>query len=77
MVVIIWLPLFLYAANAPMRARLLLSVAPLVKIISFSVAPGETVGIVGESGSGKTAAVQALTRLTPAEWIEGRALFDG
>ncbi|MDE3045895.1 MAG: ABC transporter ATP-binding protein [Verrucomicrobiota bacterium] len=48
-----------------------------VRGISFTIAAGETVGLVGESGCGKTAAVQAITRLTPAEWVEGKALFDG
>src|SRR3990167_145844 len=48
-----------------------------VRGISFSIGAGETVGLVGESGSGKTAAVQALTRLTTAQSIEGRALFNG
>ncbi|MBF0171829.1 MAG: ABC transporter ATP-binding protein [Magnetococcales bacterium] len=33
--------------------------------ISFSMAPGETLGLVGESGSGKTLAAIALLRLLP------------
>jgi oligopeptide transport system ATP-binding protein len=48
-----------------------------VRGISFSIAAGEAVGIVGESGCGKSAAVQALLRLTPADSIEGEALFNG
>ena len=34
--------------------------------ISFSVAPGERIGIVGESGCGKTITALSLLRLLPA-----------
>ncbi len=47
--------------------------------ISYSVAPGRTLGIVGESGSGKT--VSSLTALgltrSRGSRIEGRIVFDG
>ena len=47
--------------------------------ISFSIKPGETLGIVGESGSGKSVACLSLLGLIPSPpgRIEtGRALFD-
>jgi peptide/nickel transport system ATP-binding protein len=37
----------------------------VVKNVSFSVAPGEIVGIVGESGSGKTLAARSIMALEP------------
>ena len=40
---------------------------PILKSISLTVHPGETVGIVGESGSGKTTLALALLRLIPAQ----------
>jgi len=46
---------------------------------SFSVLPGEALGLVGESGSGKTMALRALLGLLPrtATITGGEALFDG
>lgn len=43
--------------------------------VSFSVEPGQTVGLVGESGSGKTTVGRALLKLTPA--TGGSVKFDG
>ncbi len=43
--------------------------------VSFSIAPGETVGLVGESGCGKTTVARAVVRLVPV--TEGRILYLG
>jgi peptide/nickel transport system ATP-binding protein len=43
--------------------------------VSFTIHPGETVGLVGESGCGKTTLGRALLRLT--EPTSGRILFEG
>src|SRR6478736_5421191 len=48
--------------------------------VSFSVMPGETLGIVGESGSGKTMTSLSLLRLVPqpgGRIVGGKILFDG
>src|SRR5262249_60830244 len=43
--------------------------------VSFSVAPGETLGIVGESGCGKTTTARMIVRLI--EPTAGQIMFDG
>jgi len=43
--------------------------------VSFSLAPGETLGLVGESGSGKSTAGKLILRLLDAD--EGQVLFQG
>lgn len=43
--------------------------------VSFSIQPGQTVGLVGESGSGKTTVGRALLKLIPA--TSGSVKFDG
>ena len=46
-----------------------------VNSISFSLNPGECLGIIGESGSGKTTLVNLITRLVDA--TDGKILLDG
>jgi len=48
---------------------------PVLHDVSFSVRPGEMVGIVGRSGSGKTTLVSLLGRFHDVD--EGRVLVDG
>ena len=49
-----------------------------VRDVSFTVAPGEVVGLVGESGSGKTVTALSLLRLLPAAAVtSGRVCYQG
>jgi oligopeptide transport system ATP-binding protein len=43
--------------------------------VSFTIRPGETLGLVGESGSGKTTTGRAVIGLTPL--TDGRIVFEG
>src|SRR5271170_7118612 len=51
---------------------------PAVSELSFSIAPGEVLGLVGESGSGKSVTALAIMRLLdPTAAVEGSIRFDG
>lgn len=54
-------------------------VAHIVRDVSFSVAPGDFLGIVGESGSGKSMTLMNLLRLThnPNITVSGHVWFRG
>ena len=51
-----------------------------VNNISFTLAPGELLGVVGESGAGKSVAMMSLAGLLPSppsEIVAGRIMLDG
>ena len=48
---------------------------PIVKGISLSLAPGESLGIIGPSASGKSTLARALLGVWPA--LQGKVRLDG
>src|SRR5262249_30479104 len=81
----------LRSAHDPLMAEPLLEVTDLsvrfetddgpvhaVDRLSFTLAPGEVLGIVGESGCGKSVTCMSLVRLLPeTAVIDGTAVFAG
>jgi len=66
------------AAGAAGQPRLAVSTLtlPAVHDLSFSIAPGEVLGLVGESGSGKSLTSLAIMRLLPQQArVSGEILF--
>ena len=62
----------------PIRGGILSRVVANVKAVedvSFTIKPGEVVGLVGESGSGKTTAGRSILRLI--EPTDGEVIFNG
>ena len=46
--------------------------------VSFSLTPGETLGIVGESGCGKSVTAMSIMRLqAPGRIVGGKVMFKG
>lgn len=58
--------------------RITLRGTPIVRGLSFTLDPGEALGLVGESGSGKSMTALAIMGLLPASMqVEGKVLFEG
>src|SRR5512147_2045632 len=68
----------LEVANLSVRLQTHRGPALAVRDVSFSLAPGETLGLVGESGCGKTITVMALMGLLPDNaQVTGSIRFEG
>jgi iron complex transport system ATP-binding protein len=51
---------------------------PVVDGLSFTLFPGEMVGLIGPNGSGKTSVIKAISRIIPLRsgsiWLDGREI---
>jgi oligopeptide/dipeptide ABC transporter ATP-binding protein len=66
-------------AAVPTQSQIVVrsSFLPAVRDLSFSIAPGDVLGLVGESGSGKSVTSLAIMRLLPAQArLSGEILFS-
>jgi len=73
------MPTLLAVNNLKVRFTMRNSFATAVDDFSFTIDPGECVGLVGESGCGKTTTGLAVMRLLPGNGkiVEGNVLLDG
>jgi peptide/nickel transport system ATP-binding protein len=71
--------LTLQARDLTMSARLGGEAAPVIRSLSFDLAPGRVLGLVGESGAGKTMIGRAIAQLLPPGFATtaGSLLFEG
>ncbi|HET7173859.1 MAG TPA: ABC transporter ATP-binding protein [Nocardioidaceae bacterium] len=72
-------PSLLEVRNLTTHIRMRQSTVEAVGGISFSIRPGETVGLVGESGSGKSVTALSLMQLLPPNGavVDGSVVLDG
>ena len=71
--------LTLQARDLTIVARLEGALVPVIRALSFDLAPGKILGLVGESGAGKTMIGRAIAQLLPPGFAVagGSLLFEG